>query len=183
MSHLDDSPGAENRWMDEDSSMAERRSYDRQLRSIGQSLEAQRIQVFELTRQGDGYMVRGEPEKETSLLATLRNWQKRLRREGLTTSLTYPVQDIEELDLQGSSNRRKNHRLPDFHSLPNTLRTVGAYLETQNAALLELQTKQLSITLLSRNKAGYPELEERSLGSFYELFVKLHGQRNNSAGR
>jgi len=26
-------------------------------------------------------------------------------------------------------------------------------------------------------------LEERSLGSFYELFVKLHGQRSNSAGR
>jgi len=169
--------------MDEDSSMADRRSYDRQLRSIGQSLEAQRIQVFELKRQGDSYMVRGEPEKETSLLATLRNWQNRLRREGLTTSLTYTVQDIEELDLQGSSNRRKNHRLPDFHSLPNTLRTVGAYLETKNAELLELHKKQLSITLLSRNKAGYPELEERSLGSFYELFVKLHGQRNNSAGR
>ena len=27
-------------------------TYDRQLRTIGQSLEAQRIQLFELTRQG-----------------------------------------------------------------------------------------------------------------------------------
>lgn len=163
--------------------MADRQSYDRQLRSIGQSLEAQRIQVFELTRQDDGYTVRGEPEQETSLLATLRNWQKRLRNEGMATSLTYTIQDIGELDRQGSANRTKYHRLPDFHSLPNTLRTVGAYLETKNAELLELHKRQLSITLLSRNQAGYPEWEERSLGSFYELFVKLHAMRNHAAAR
>ena len=108
--------------------MARRQSYDRQLRSIGQSLEAQRIQVFELTRQGEQYSVRGEPEKETSLLATLRNWQMRLRSEGMTTALTYTSEDLDELDRQGSANRTQSNRLPDFHSLPNTLRTVGGYL-------------------------------------------------------
>jgi hypothetical protein len=169
--------------MNEDSAMANRPSYERQLRSIGQSLEAQRIWVFELTHQGDNYTVHGEPEKETSLLATLRNWQKRLRSEGMTISLSYTNQDLDELDRQGSANRTKSNRLPDFHSLPNTLRTVGAYLETRNAELMELHKKQLSITILARNKAGYPELEERSLGSFYELFVKLHARRNNSPSR
>jgi len=158
--------------------MADTLSCDRQLRSIGQSLEAQRIQVFELTRQGESYTVRGEPEKEVSLLATLRHWQKRLRHEGVTTSLTYTLHDIDELERQGLANRAKSNRLPDFHSLPNTLRTVGAYLELKNSELLELHKKQLSITLLSRNQAGYPELEERSLGSFYELFVSLHARRN-----
>jgi hypothetical protein len=170
-------------WMNEDSSMANRQSYDRQLRSIGQSLEAQRIQVFELCRQGDNYTVHGEPEKETSLMATLRNWQKRLRSEGMTTSLTFTNQDVDELDRQGSANRTNSNRLPDFHSLPNTLRTVGAYLDSKNAELLELHKKQLSFTILSRNQAGYPELEERSLGSLYELFVKFHAKRNNSAAR
>lgn len=160
--------------------MADKQSYDRQLRSIGQSLEAQRIQVFELSRQGDNYTVRGEPEKETSLLATLRNWQKSLRREGMTTSLTFTSQDVVELDIQGSANRMNSNRLPDFHSLPNTLRTVGAYLETKKAELLELHKKELSITILSRNQAGYPELEERSLGSLYELFVRQHGMRRKS---
>ena len=161
--------------------MARRQSYDRQLRSIGQSLEAQRIQVFELTRQGEQYSVRGEPEKETSLLATLRNWQMRLRSEGMTTALTYTIEDLDELDRQGSANRTQSNRLPDFHSLPNTLRTVGGYLESKNAELMELHKKQLSVTILSRNKAGYPELEERSLGSLYELFVKLHARRNKPA--
>jgi hypothetical protein len=169
--------------MDEDSSMADNQSYDRQLRSIGQSLEAQRIEVFELTKQGEDYSVRGEPEKETSLLATLRNWQKRLRSEGMTKALTYTSQDLEELDRQGAANRSKSNRLPDFHSLPNTLRTVGAYLESKDAELMELHKKQLSVAILSRNTAGYPELEERSLGSLYDLFVKSHGRRNKAETR
>ena len=169
--------------MDEDSSMADRQSYDRQLRSLGQSLEAQRIEVFELTMQGEEYSVRGEPEKETSLLATLRNWQKRLRSEGMIKALTYTSQDLEELDRQGAANRAKSNRLPDFHSLPNTLRTVGAYLDSKDAELMELHKKQLSVAILSRTTAGYPELEERSLGSLYDLFVKSHGRRNKAETR
>ena len=158
--------------------MAESTTYDRHLRSIGQCLEAQRIQVFELTRQGENYTARGEPEKEISLLAALRNWQKRLRSHGMPTSLEFTARDINELDQQGSSNRRKANRLPDFHGLANTLRTVGAYLDEKNADLIELHKKQLSLTILSRNAAGYPEMEERSLSSVYELFVKLHGLRH-----
>ncbi|MGZ8485497.1 MAG: hypothetical protein ACXW5W_17030 [Candidatus Binatia bacterium] len=160
--------------------MANNTTYDRQLRSIGQSLEAQRIQVFELTRQGENYTARGDPEKETSLLAALRNWQKRLRSEGMTTSLAFTQHDIDEIDHQGSGNRSKANRIPDFHSLANTLRTVGAYLDEKNAELIELHKKQLSVTILSRNTTGYPEMEERSLGSFYELFVKLHALRNRA---
>ncbi len=157
--------------------MADNHSYDRQLRSIGQSLEAQRISIFELTRQGERYIVQGEPEKETSLLAALRGWQKRLRRDGVATSLVYKDDDIEELDRQGLSNRTKANRLPDFHSLPNTLRMVGAHLNAKNAALLRLQKTELSFTILSRNQDGFPEMEERDLGSFYADFVKLHGSR------
>src|SRR4030095_332207 len=62
-------------------SMQNGKSYDQQLRNIGQSLEAQRIIVFELSHQGERFVVKGEPEKESSLLATLRKWQKR-RRSG-----------------------------------------------------------------------------------------------------
>jgi len=163
--------------------MAEKTSYDRQLRNIGQSLEAQRINVFELTRQRESYIVQGEPEKETSLLAALRNWQKRLRGDGIAKSLIYREDDIDDLDRQGLSNRSKANRLPDFHSLPNTLRMVGAYLEIKNAALLRLQKTELGFTILSRNKDGYPEMEERDLGSFYDYFVQLHGSRESAPRR
>ena len=105
--------------------MAERISYARQLRTIGQCLEAQRIRLFKLHCQGQRFIVTGEPEKENSLLAKLRDWQKRNRRTGMTASLTFTPQDLEHLDRQGRAQRSKQGQLPDFHSLANTLRTVG----------------------------------------------------------
>src|SRR5882724_10737129 len=118
------------------------KSYPQQLRSIGQSLEAQRIQIFELT-----------------------------------------CQDIDQLERQGRSQRAQPNRLPDFYSLPNTLRTVGHYLELKGSELLEMQKRQLSLTLLSRNKDGHPEIEERSIASFYNLFLRLHDKRGKPQNR
>jgi len=152
-------------------------SYSRQLRSLGQSLEAQRIHVFELTCRGERFVVKGEPERETSMLAALRQWQQRRRSQGLDASLTFTRQDLEQLERQGRAQRKQANRLPDFYSLPNTLRTVGHYLELKGAELLELQNRQLSLTLLSRNKDGHPEMEERSVASFYDFFLKLHDKR------
>ena len=157
--------------------MAERKSYDWQLRTIGQSLEAQRIKIFELHHQGERFIVKGEPEAETSLLAKLRNWQKHNRAAGMSGSLTFTAQDIDQLDRQGRAQRSKNDRLPDFHSLANTLRTVGSYLDAKGAELIELQKKDLSIAILARNQFGHPEFEERSLASFYDLFMRLHARR------
>jgi uncharacterized protein YjiS (DUF1127 family) len=160
------------------------KSYPQQLRSIGQSLEAQRIQIFELTCHDDQFVVKGEPEKEASMLAALRHWQQRRRRsDGLNASLTFTSQDIDQLERQGRSQRAQPNRLPDFYSLPNTLRTVGHYLELKGSELLEMQKRQLSLTLLSRNKDGHPEIEERSIASFYNLFLRLHDQRGKPQNR
>ncbi len=161
--------------------MAERKSYDQLLRTIGQCLEAQRIRIFELRCQGENFVVRGEPEEETSLLAKLIHWQKRNRSIGLNGSLTFTAQDIDALDRQGRSRRAKPNQLPDFHSLPNTLRTVGSHLEANGAELIELRKKELSVTILAKNKAGHPEFEERGIGSFYDLFVRLHSKRKTTS--
>ena len=96
------------------------KSYRQQLRSIGQSLEAQRINIFELTCRGDRFVVKGEPEKETSMLGALRQWQQRRRSDGLNASLTFTNQDIDQLDRQGRAHRSRSNRLPDFYRLPNT---------------------------------------------------------------
>ena len=157
--------------------MQSTRSYDQQLRNIGQSLEAQRIMIFELSQLDDRFFVKGEPEKETSLLGALRDWQKRRRSEGLSTALSFSEQDIEQLDRQGRAHRLHANRLPDFYRLPNTLRTVGSYLDLNGAELLELHKRQLSLTILSRNKAGHPQYEEKNIVFFYDLFVRMHERR------
>jgi hypothetical protein len=158
--------------------MSQSKSYDQHLRNIGQSLEAQRISVFELKYQNERYVVRGHPEQEASLLTTLRQWQKRWRREGLSSSLAYALSDIEQLERQGRKKRLRPNRLPDFYSLPNILRTLGAYLNAKGAELIELHKRPLTLTLLYRNREGHPDVEERSIASFYDFFVKLHGRRD-----
>src|SRR5258706_5150864 len=116
--------------------MADSKSYERQLRTIGQSLEAQRIRIFELHQQGERFVVKGQPDQETSLLAKLINWQKRNRSAGLSNSLNFTPQDIDQLNRQGCAQRSMTNRLPDSHSLANILRTVGALLESQVAELI-----------------------------------------------
>ncbi len=155
-------------------------SYDQQLRNIGQSLESQRINAFELKYQDKCYVVKGDPEQEVSLLATLRQWQKRLRREGMISSLSYAPQDLEQLEGQGRKRRIRPNRLPDFYALPNVLRTLGAYLEEKGAELIELHKSPLTLMLLYRNREGHPAVEERSIASFYDFFLKLHGRRKIS---
>jgi hypothetical protein len=162
--------------------MAGKTNYHQQLRSVGQSLEAQRISVFELTCRGDQIVVKGQPEKETSLLAALRNWQKQRRSDGLGSSLTFTPQDIAQIERQGRANRSKGNRLPDFHSLANTLRTVGAYLDSRGAQLMEIHKRQLSLTILSRNQAGHPEFEERTVASFHDFFLRLYDRRSKPNG-
>jgi hypothetical protein len=157
--------------------------YGQQLRSLGQYLEAQRINIFELTCRGERFVIKGEPEKETSLLAALRQWQQRRRSDGLNASLSFTRNDLDQLERQGRGQRKQSNRLPDFYRLPNALRTVGQYLELKGAELLELQKRQLSLTVLSRNKDGHPQMEERSLASFYDLFLKLHDKRGRTPSR
>jgi hypothetical protein len=157
--------------------MAGKMNYHQQLRSVGQSLEAQRINVFELTCRSDRIFVKGQPEKETSLLAALRNWQRQRRSDGIQSSLSFSLQDIDQLDRQGRANRSQINRLPDLHGLANTLRTVGSYLDSKNAQLMEIHKRPLSLTILSRTSAGHPEYEERTIASFYDFFLRLHDRR------
>jgi hypothetical protein len=153
--------------------------YDQHLRAIGQSLDNKRITVFELKADAERYVVRGVPEKDSRLVAILRDWRNRMQGASKESSLGYGTAEIERLDHDGRLNRTKRGRLPDFYSLPNTLRTVGSYLDSKNAELLELHKSPLSVTLLYHNENGHPNMEERSIASFYNLFVTLHANRKN----
>jgi len=146
------------------------------LRAIGQALETRRISTFELKKQDSYYTVRGKPERDRSLFAILTKWRRMGRvRDAVTVTITPP--DIERLDRQGTAKRAKADRLPDFYSVSNTLRTIGSYLDLKGAQLLEIHKGVLSVTMLYEDNEGHPKLEERTVASFYNLFVALHGQR------
>jgi hypothetical protein len=162
------------------SSLSNRRSYNQDLRAIGQALEARRINVFELKAQGNQYVARGNPDKDISVLGTLRNWRERMSGPALGSAISFAVSDLERLDKQGKAKRTKANRLPDFYSLSNSLRTVGSYLEAKGAELLEIHKGSLNVALLYQDKNGHPNLEERPIASFYNLFLGLHSNRGKT---
>jgi hypothetical protein len=163
--------------------MTQRKGYDRQLRVIGQALESRGIDVFELKSEGDRYLIKSTTGKVPSLLARIRDWRERLHGESLLGRNIYSRLDIERLEREGRSRRRNPDRLPDFYSVSNTLRTVGSYLDAKQAELLEIQKTPLSLSLLYQDKDGHPEFEERSIASFYNLFLRLHGKRRKASAR
>jgi hypothetical protein len=155
-------------------------AYNRELRAVGQALEARGISNFELKARPGQYVVSGKPEKPASLMEALRQLRNNNWQHGERT-ITFTPQDINELEIKGKTRRRVAGRLPDFYNVSNILRTVGAYLDGKNARLVEIQKRPLTLTLLYHRTRGYPEVEDRTIVSFYETFIELHGKRARSS--
>lgn len=150
--------------------------YDQDLRAIGQALESLGISAFELKNQLGRYVVRGTPDKPASLMANMRRILAGGAKE--KSMINYTAHDIERMEWEGKKRRVKPGRLPDFYNLSNTLRTLGAYLNSRNAELLELHKRPLTVTLLYQTTDGHPHMEDRTLASFFDLFIAMHGKRS-----
>lgn len=157
--------------------MKAKASYEQDLRAIGQALEMRGITVFEIKNQPGRYVVRGNPDRPSSVVSGLRRWL-RGNETDLSGAIHYTVQEIEAIERQGKKKRCKPGRLPDFYNLSNTLRTLGAYLSSKDAQLLELHKTPLTVTLLYQNNHGHPHMEDRTIASFFNLFVEMHGRRS-----
>ena len=156
-------------------------SYDQDLRAIGQALEIRGMTVFEIKNQPGRYVVRGTPDKPSSLIASMRRWVRGSENDASGT-INYSPQEIDEIERLGKKKRVKSGRLPDFYNLSNTLRTLGAYLKSKDAQLLELHKRPLTVTLLYQNNNGHPHMEDRTIASFFNVFIEMHGKRSRLKG-
>jgi len=151
--------------------------YHRTLRTIGQALEARSFSKFVLRHTGNHYQVSGKPDRRgffQLFLQILRSGK------GASYQLIFTLHDIQRLEREGRAKRLVPNKLPDFHRLPNTLRTIGAYLDRKKARLLEIQKGDLTVVILYQANEGHPELEERAIGSFYDFFIELYEKRAQS---
>ena len=158
--------------------MAARRRYKEELRTLGQALEAKGVTGFELYNVPSGYFVKDLREHERSFRVTLRNWL-RGHAHGGTESATYAFEtkDVEELSKSGRARRSNPGQVPQFRDLSNILRTIGAYLDSQEAELTELHKRPISITLEYRDRWGHEHREDRPVSSFHSLFRELFEKR------
>ena len=155
-------------------------SYGEDFRSIGQALEAKNVRSFELKRLGDWYILQGVPPGDGSLRSKLHKFKMRFRSGSDAESLTLALPDVEELSRKGKAKRFIPGRMPDFRRLSNTLRTIGAYLESKQAKLIELQVRPLTVTLSYEDGDGQEQIEDRTIRSFYNLFLELSEKRDEA---
>jgi hypothetical protein len=154
--------------------MAAKRHYDEELRTIGQTLEARDINVFVLKQLAENYVIEGMPDQTGS---KVRQWLQRLRSGSKAKLLTLARADVKRLSQTGKAKRSKWGQLTEFRKLSNSLRTIGAYLDANEAELVELHKRRITITLSYRDKEGQQRAEDRSISSFYRLFLELLGKR------
>ena len=157
--------------------MAVTRRYSEDLRAIGQALEARDISVFELKQNADDYAIEGRPDQTGSSSSKVVHWLRQLSRGSRTASIALAPPDVERLSEAGRAKRTDPERLSNFRSVSSVLRTIGAYLDSREATLVELQKRRISITLLYRDHTGQEQSEERTVSSFYQLFLDLCGKR------
>jgi hypothetical protein len=153
------------------------RHYDEELRAIGQALEARDISVFELKRVEDLYVIQGMPDQADSIHSKVRQWLRHFHRRSTTDPMILGAVEVEQFSQAGREKRSKPGQLTDFRTVPNILRTVGAYLDSREVELLILQKRRISITLSYRDKTGQERQEDRSISSFYRVFLELCGKR------
>jgi hypothetical protein len=113
--------------------MAAKRRYDEELRAIGQALEARDINVFVLKQLAENYVIEGMPDQSGS---KVRQWLQRLRSGSSAKLLTLARADVERLSQTGKAKRSKWGQLTEFRKLSNSLRTIGAYLDSREVELL-----------------------------------------------
>lgn len=142
-------------------------NYARALRCIGQALESQSIEVFELKSEANEFRVQGaDPNPPYSGLIELR----------------FSLDDIKILDRQGEARRQGNSGFR-FDSLSQILRAVGKYIDDKRA----VQLRRLNNFCLSdrdgveieyNDRAGNIHTETLSTSAIREIAVNMYKRRS-----
>ena len=119
------------------------------------------------------------PESDGSLRSKIRNFKLRFRSGSDVESLILALSEVQDRSGKGKAKRSQLGQIPDFRRLSNTLRTIGAHLESKRAKLIELKVRHFSITL-SYQDAGGQQIEDRTIRSFYSPFLELYGKRDKT---
>ncbi|HXT56292.1 MAG TPA: hypothetical protein VN826_17490 [Candidatus Eisenbacteria bacterium] len=173
--------------------------YAQPFRAIGQALETLNLQVFELEPTGEDFLIRGHlpnPVVDVSAdglspaslntvwgnLAPLSS-ENRPEQTEPTVPLLSPIElqytnkDIDRLEQEGRANRTNPNRIPEYSSLSQILRCVGAYLVQKRARLIKLWRDSDSVSLEYQTSLGNMLKDTLVVGELYDLWVRMYMQR------
>jgi hypothetical protein len=164
--------------------------HSKNLRAIGQSLEVLRIEVFELEKQGDTYIVRSEslsptaqPMFRKSLVEKV--WDSPDVNPKTADSghrwLRYDPLDISWLDDQGRKIRR-THSFAETRGtrkLSQLLRTVGEHLDEKEVRTFNISWSPDCVSVDYRPGGGRRERKDFTVESLHELGSSMRFRRSS----
>lgn len=103
-------------------------------------------------------------------------------KAGAPARFIYSLETIDQLDDRGRSKRGMGEKLPDFFSLSQSLRAVGAVIDAKRGQLVELSRKAEvdsipAIVVRYLTLSGSYVSEEHSTPALYDRSVHLYKSR------
>jgi hypothetical protein len=152
--------------------MASIYSHARELRTIGQQLDKQGIELFELRCvDGDYFLECADPNPPFIDLIHLQ----------------YSAFDLKSLELAAAQARSSGFTQVNFQSMAETLRATGRYLERLNAKLIGISTPdgELDGTLFKveyQTRDGRHHFENILNNALADITIRMYKERARIAG-
>jgi hypothetical protein len=166
-------------------------SYARELRAVGQALEAQHVFSLDLELKGGLYIVRGKVTAADYAQSLFSGFIQDLisgvgsaltggtRRSIYEIDLSYHPEEIEELDSKGRAHRRNGDQTPDPYGLAQKLRGVGSFLDYRpETTLTGVSVEDRWVTVRYRTAEGRIEQAKQDVTYFYNYWFKMYLRRN-----
>jgi hypothetical protein len=143
-------------------------NYAGALRCVGQALQDQSIEVFELRSYGDEFRVQGgDPNPPYTALI----------------ELNFSNDDIKILDREGQARRGESSGEVRFDSVPEILRALGAYIDNKRANLRWVNNSCSTpsdypvIEVEYQTRAGDLQFETLTMNFIHDASVNMYKRR------
>ena len=141
-------------------------NYAGALRCIGQALENQNIEVFELKCHGNEFRLQcGEPNPPFTTLM----------------KMSFSKEQIQMIDREGRARRSQAAGPIRFDTTSEILRAVGAYLDKKGGYLQSINTSgsssDVAVELEYQTKAGDVEVEVLPMKFIREACIQMYKRR------
>ena len=152
--------------------MVLRYRHAQELRTIGQQLQKQEIDIFDLRYEdGDYFLVCGDSKPPFTDLVHFR----------------YSPFELKSLELRAAQIRSAAIKFVEFTSMSEILRAIGCYVERREAKLLRISVPDNTsvgtvLTIEYQTRAGSYRAEEKHTNEITDLAMRMYKQRSQIAG-
>jgi len=156
--------------------------YSQSLRVIGQSLDRVRPGGFELTHEGDAFVVRTNPDGSSTKDSFAKSILKKLLHSSPAgekeSALRFDPEEVSRLETREKAKRGESSSVPDSQTIAQALRVIGDYLDHKQPRSFTLEWTPDSVSVRYEVKNGSTDQETFSISDLYDLAVHMYLHRS-----